>query len=205
MTIQEQENMLIRLVEENTQRECSNLLEEAGRRRKKMIRRAYKQARKHLHQAVKRERTRAISQIRSAEAELHTKRRALEQRKAESLLKESWPLLRTSLSKQWHTEQGRAGWISKCAREALKQIPAQQWIVQHPAECRESELAPFKTILKKESPHTIIETRPASDIEAGLIINAKNTFLDMSLEGLLKDRESIEGRLLALLYRKNQE
>ncbi len=41
--------------------------------------------------------------------------------------------------------------------------------------------------------------KTSDDIQAGLVMSAGKTFLDMSLPGLLRDRLNIEGRMLALL------
>jgi len=104
VSVEEQERKLITLVEEYRDRECSQLLDQANNTRQEMIRTAYRDARQHLHQAVERERARAISHIRSAEAELHTRRRAVEQREAESFLKQGWQILEQALMKQWHED-----------------------------------------------------------------------------------------------------
>ena len=42
-------------------------------------------------------------------------------------------------------------------------------------------------------------------IKAGMIIVASDTYLDMSLEGLLRDEKSLEARMLALRNRGKVE
>jgi hypothetical protein len=205
MNVQEHEQKLIALVEEYRDRECSELLEQARKTKQEMIRTAYRDARQHLHQAVERERAHAISRVRSAEAELHTKRRAVEQRVAESFLKEGWLLLRERLLKRWQGSESRLTWIDRCAVEAMKRLPLGQWVVQHPVDCRPEELAYFSNQITKRSEDIVIDMRVASEIEAGLVIGTSNTYLDMSLEGLFKDSESIEARMLALLNRSKEE
>lgn len=192
---------LIRLVQEYSEQECENLIEEARSRSDSMIRAAHGNARQHLHEAVERERARAVSRIRSAEAELHTRRRSVEQRVAESLLREGWNLLGEQLERRWNTPHGRQQWIMRCAREALDQLPVGKWTIQHPADCNRTDLDPFFTLVEKQAPKVSLEFMIESKIVAGLIIGTANTYLDMSLEGLLADRRSIEARLLALLSR----
>ena len=205
MSVQEHEQKLIALVEGYRDRECNEQFEQAHNTKQEMIRIAYRDARQHLHQAVERERARAISHVRSAEAELHTKRRAVEQRVAKSFLKEGWLLLRERLLKQWQDSEGRLTWIGRCAIEALKRLPTDHWTVQHPANCMPEELTHFSNLIAKELEGTVIDMLVTPEIEAGLLIGTNNTYLDMSLEGLLKDSRSVEARMLALLNRSEEE
>ena len=205
MSVQEHEQKLIALVEKYRDRECNEQLEQAHNTEQEMIRTAYRDARQHLHQAVERERARAISHVRSAEAELHTKRRAVEQRIAKSFLNEGWLLLREGLLKQWQDSEGRLTWIGRCAAEAMKRLPLDHWTVQHPADCLPEELTHFSKLIAKESENTVIDMQATPEIKAGLLIGASNTYLDMSLEGLLRDSGSVEARMLALLNRSKEE
>jgi len=205
VSVQEQERKLIALVEQYRNRECTKQFEQAHKTRQEMIRTAYRDARQHLHQAVERERAHAISQVRSAEAELHTKRRAVEQRLAESSLKEGWQLLGQGLLKQWQDSEGRLAWIERCAKEALKRLPRDHWTVQHPTDCTPKELTHFSDLITRESTDTVIDLQAVPAIKAGLVIGTSNTWLDMSLHGLLKDKKSVEARMLALFNRSEQE
>jgi len=205
MTVQEHEQKLIALVESYRDRECREQLEQARSTKQKMIRIAFQKARQHLHQAVERERARAVSHIRSAEAELHTKRRAVEQRVAQSFLKGGWLLLREGLLKRWQDNESRLTWIGQCAVEAMERLPMDHWTVKHPVDCTQEELTHFSNLVTKESGDIVIELLVDHEIEAGLVVGTSNTYLDMSLEGLLKDSESIEARMLALLNRSSEE
>jgi len=199
VSVEEQERKLITLVEEYRDRECSQLLDQANNTRQEMIRTAYRDARQHLHQAVERERARAISHIRSTEAELHTRRRAVEQREAESFLKQGWQILEQALMKQWSESEDRLGWLERCAEEALKRLPKGHWTVQHPEDCTPQELTHFSDLVTRGPADTTMDMQVVPAIKAGLVIGSSNARLDMSLEGLLKDTKSVEARMLALL------
>jgi hypothetical protein len=201
----EQEKNLIALIEAYRDRECKEQLDAADIKRQEMIQAAYADARVHLHQAVERERARAVSRIRSAEAELHTKRRAIEQHIARSFLKEGWQLLRNSLMQRWQDRQGRLNWIKRCASEALERLPLGRWTAHYPATCQPDEVSPFNDLIAQASKDTVIEMLADDKIKAGMIIVASDTYLDMSLEGLLRDEKSLEARMLALRNRGKVE
>ncbi len=205
MNTEEQEKKLMALIEEYRDRECNELIENAHSKCQEMIKAAHQDARGRVHQAVERERANAISRIRSAEAELHTKRRAMEQRLAEAVLTESWHLLEQGLKKRWGETDGRRAWIKRCAQEALLRLPRGRWEVKHPLDCRPDDLMLFRDMIAKESPDTRVEMSTVGEIEAGLMIGVNRTFLDMSLTGIIKDRVSLEGRILALLHKVGEE
>ena len=205
MNTEEQEQKLMALVEEYRDRECNELIENAHNKYREMVKAAHQDARGHVRQAVERERAIAISRIRSAEAELHTKRRAMEQRFAESVLTEGWHLLEQGLKKRWGEADGRRAWIKRCAQEALLRLPRGRWIVKHPLDCKPDELMLFSDMIAKESPNTRVETSAVGEIAAGLVIGANRTFLDMSLTGICRDRVNVEGRILALLHKVGEE
>jgi len=205
MNTEEQEQKLMALIEEYQDLECSELIEKARNKYREMIKAAHQDARGHVHRAVERERATAISRIRSAEAELHTKRRAMEQRFAESILTEGWSLLEQKLKKRWGESDGRRAWIKRCAQEALLRLPRGQWIVKHPLDCNPDELMLFSDMIAKESPDITVEMSAVGEIEAGLVIGANRTFLDMSQTGICMDRVSVEGRMLALLHKVGEE
>lgn len=199
MKMKEQADRLLALVEENQQRACRKLLDEGREKHRQLVKAAQHNAREHVREAVERERARAISRIRSAEAELHTKRRAKEQRVAELLLAEGWALLEQSLRRRWQDPEGRRAWIRRCAREAILWLPSGHWKVEHPGDCVAADLAPFTGLVAEQLPGTAVEMAAAAGLAAGMVISTDKTFLDMSLGGFFQDRANVEGRMLALL------
>lgn len=200
MEIAEQTERLLALVEENQRQECRSLLDQARAKRRQLIDAAHQSAREHVHETVGRERARAISCIRSAEAELHTRRRAQAQRVAESLLAEGWTLLEQSLRKRWLDTDGRRAWIQRCAQEAVLRLPSGHWRVGHPGDCAPADLSLFSGFVAGQSPGTEVEMAIVAELEAGMVISIDRTSLDMSLGGFTRDRVNIEGRILALLH-----
>ena len=199
MTTGEQERELIALVEGYRQRTCTEFITQAHNTRKELIHNTYREARERLHQAVERERSRANLRLRTAIAELHTKRRAVEQRYAQALLQASWNLLADGLRKRWLNMEGRRAWIYRCALTAIQNLPATEWTVKHPLDCDSASLDYLQAQIAKESSAITLILQATGDIEAGLIIISGDTHLDISLQGLLRDKKAVEARILALM------
>ncbi|MBT3204956.1 MAG: hypothetical protein HOM14_01980 [Gammaproteobacteria bacterium] len=205
MNNNDHEARLIALVEENKDQECQKLMQNAQSYCQEMLKTEYSNAQDQVHRAVLTERDRAISMIHSAEAELHTRQRANNQQIVQSLLKVGWGYLEKALIDKWQQAKGRRSWIKKCAREALIRLPASDnWVVQHPSDTSSDDLTLFKKIISEKFPDTRCEMT-CCDIQAGLVMSAGKTFLDMSLAGLLQDRQNIEGRMLALLHKVGEQ
>ena len=205
MNSKDQEAKLIALVDEYKDQECRKLMDNAQSYCRELLETEYQNAKRQVHQAVQSERERAISLIRSAEAELHTRQRANNQRIAQSLLKVGWGHLEKALTNKWQQPDGRRAWITKCAKEALIRLPAADcWVIKHPHDTHPEDLALFKNLISEKFPNTQCDMT-GSDIKAGLVMSAGKTFLDMSLAGLLRDRLNIEGRMLALLHKESEQ
>jgi vacuolar-type H+-ATPase subunit H len=205
MSLEQQKQDLIALVDEYRERECQAVLDKAREKQREMISNAYRDARRLVHKVAKRERSRASIQVRGVEAELHTKVRALQQRVARSLLQEGWMLLKASLLSNWHNGETRLSWIKKCADEACARLNSGQWRVVHPVDTPAEELDQFVSWVHEELPDAQLTLQVGDDVKAGLIIHSQGIMLDMSIDGLLKDRTAIEGRMLALMRKVGQE
>ncbi len=205
MNIRDQQVKLIALVDEFRDQECRKLMESARLKCRHIVKAEYHNAKQQVHQAVRSERERAISMIRSAEAELHTRHRAKHQRFAQSLLKVGWTRLEQVLLEKWLQPDERRCWIKSCAKEAINRLPsADCWFVQYPADMTEDDLSLFKNIVSEWYPELSYEMSE-SDIQAGLVMSANQTFLNMSLAGILRDRQNIEGRILALFQQEGEQ
>ncbi len=203
MTVEEQESQLTALVEEYRKRECRNALEKARGKAARLTRQAYKEAREHLHQAVVKERRRAIARIHAAQAELQTKRRLHAQRAAFATLETGWEQLESRLRECWEDEAGRKSWTAAVIREAWVRLPRQEWLVYHPTSWPAEEILNFARDVSVSLEHPP-GFRPDPAIEAGLIVASGTTSLNVSLRGLLADRGTVEARLLALMALERQ-
>jgi len=199
MNTESQALKLIALLGGYRDEECNQLLQQAEEKSRLMINAAHRDAREHVHQAVQRERLRALKRIRSAEARLHTQRRASRQRVIEAALSEGWQLLQQGLIEHWRQPASRQCWIQRCARESLRLLADGDWQVTHPADLPQQDQQLFEQLVSAAHRSIRLKMVVSEDISAGLTAEADSTVLDMSVDGLLNDREMIEGRFLALL------
>ena len=81
--------------------------------------------------------------------------------------------------------------------EALRRLERGDWLVRHAPGLPEAEQGEAEERARREA-EISLRFRADDGVVAGLIINAKGAVLDMSLNGLLRDRAPVEARLLAL-------
>jgi vacuolar-type H+-ATPase subunit E/Vma4 len=197
MNIEQREQGLLKLVDDYREQECRRLLDEARTQARELRRQAYARERAALHQRVTAERARAQGLIQAAEAELATReRRRVEQTDA-ALVDAAWPRLVDALKARWNNTETRRAWVGHALGEALRRLERGDWLVRHAPGLPEAEQGEAEERARREAE---ISLRFGVDdgVVAGLIINAKGAVLDMSLNGLLRDRAPVEARLLAL-------
>ena len=198
MSLEDQEQALLGLVEDFRRAECQRLREKARREAATLLRQARQEARARVHRAIMRERETAASRIRAAQAALEARRRVSRQRRSMALLAAAWPRLAPALRARWQTVDGRRTWVDAALRQALQQLPAGHWKIRCPQGWPQDERDDVVVGLTQrlgEAPELLSD----ATVEAGLVIESGAACLDASLKGLLADRESIEARILAAL------
>jgi len=198
MNVRDREKALMDLVEEYREVECGRILKRANRQVSVLIGRVYKEQRRLLHERVVTERRRVESRIRAAEAEFQTARRRHRQQASFAILEVGWRRLEPCLTSRWKDPRWRRQWVDAALQNALIKLPREGWIIRHPPdwEPKEQEAAVMDLTNRLKSP-PVFESRQS--LRAGLIIESAGTLLDATPDGLLKDRNAIEARLLALL------
>lgn len=198
MSVTEREQELLRVVRGYQEAECARLLEAALKEGERLIREAWKEGHRRLHRVVTEERERARSRVRSAEAELSTRRRMHEQRSNLALLNEAWEGIRAELRRQWADPVERRRWVEQVLAEAAGSLPPGPRTLTYPPRwpAAERQAAARALTLTAGAPP---EEREDPGLEAGLVVTSGHARLDASLGGLLADRPAVEARLLALL------
>ena len=202
MNVAEREQELLAVVREYQDGECARVLESALKEGDRLIREGWNEARRRLRRVVSEERERARNQLRSAEAELSTRKRMHDQRSSLALLTEAWGDLRTELVHQWSDPEGRRRWVRRVMAEAKASLPPGPKTLTHPSGWPQTELMEAALALAGEDgdqPPTFVED---PRLEAGLVVVSGHARLDASLAGLLADRPAVEAQLLALLDRR---
>ncbi len=208
MNSDEREQGLLKLVGDYREQECRRILGEAEGRARELRRMAFARQRVALHQSIIAERARAQSLIQAAEAERATRERRRSEQRDAALMRAAWPLLQQALVARWQAADTRRRWVALAFGEASRRLPADGWLVRHPAAWSALELEPsaesaqgdvlgmdaLETDDQPEPPRFIVD----DTIVAGLIISAGGAELDMSLGGLLRDRARIDARMIAI-------
>lgn len=186
---------LLKLVEQNRERRCTEILEQAGRQAEDIVRQAYRNARTRLHQAVEDERQRTRQRLATARAELLSRHRQHWHRLARELLDAAWQRLEPALERRWQEDSSRAQWVDSLVTQALERMPAGTWHIAHPPDWDEREREDVVTrVTEQDGEPPVFEAD--STIRAGLRITTDGVCLDGTCQGLLRDRASIEARLI---------
>ncbi len=193
MSLGQQEQALLALVEEYRAAECSRLQAEAETEAAALLHSARREARQRVHHAVERARERAALRIRGGEAELDTRRREHRQRLGWALLSIARGQLEEALMSRWSRADSRRSWIEAAAARALASLPAGPLMVVHPPDWPESE----RSTLVSRARDREVSFRVDPGLRAGLFISSGGTSLDATVAGLLADTQAVDADLLA--------
>jgi hypothetical protein len=195
----ERERSLLALVAEYRDQECRRILDDAGRRAAKLIHDTYGRQRDALHRRVVAERSRAVGLIQAARAEAATRERRRSEAIDSTMIALAWPRLRAALAARWADPQGRRGWVESALGQALRRLPPGDWCIRHPGDWPAAEQDRLAEAVRA---HAGVPPDLLADpgIDAGLVIASGNALLDATLDGLLRDREQVRARLLALWH-----
>ncbi len=198
MKVRDRERDLLKLIEEDRDRECGQLLKRAREEASELLRQTYRRERRDLHRRLVDERARARARIEAAAAEMATHRRQRADKAHFALLAAAWPRLRERLSARWLQPETRRCWADRHLAQALRILPHRAWTIRYAPGWSLQERQAFEEALARDldDPPGFVED-PA--IGAGFVIQTPGASLDASLEGLLADRRALEARLLGLL------
>jgi F0F1-type ATP synthase membrane subunit b/b' len=189
---------LLEVVEKHREEECSKLIEQARARSRKIVRAAFSDARRRLHQDIVNTREDTRKQLASAEAQYQTQLRLARQELDQKLLATAWLSLYEALIRLWQDPETRKGWIRDCIKQASHILIEQDWVIECPIDWSEDECIEIrKRLIEERGDQIIFQTKPS--IYAGLRITAGNSCVDGTVEGLLRQRTRIEELLLAAI------
>lgn len=192
---------LLQLVEEHREKRCRDIIQQAHEQAATLVRQAHYQARARMHESIQQERTHWRTKIDETRAHLETRQRQRRQQANRLLLKQGWEKLHEVLIERWQKPDQRSSWVEALAQQAMMRLPTKAWRIEHPAGWPSEEQLHFSekvaTYTGGQSP-IFVETH---EIVAGLRILADGACLDGTLEGLLRNRNAIEGHLLAEISR----
>ena len=189
---------LLEVVEKHRKERCQTLLDEADAQARQLRKRAWREGRTRLHQAVLDNRELLRRQLASAQARQQTQLRMQRQREDQALLERTWLLLYDKLQQRWQQADSRRLWIDELLVQAAATLIDPHWHIEHPADWPQTEQDSMATRLHAELGQApVFSVQPG--ITAGLNICAGDACIDATTRGLLQARERIEAMMLAAL------
>ena len=200
MTLDSRTQALLALVEgdRNSRREA--ILAEARGRARALLAQAHADARARVREAFVEERSRARERVAAAQANLSTRRRLHEQRRAAALLALGWQRLPAELRQRWQDAAPRRLWVDAIVAAAARALPHAPWAVVHGADWPAAEREALGARMAAElamAPTFVAD----AGITAGLRIAAAGNVIDGTLAGLVNDRSEVGAQLLRRLER----
>ncbi|MBF0310856.1 MAG: hypothetical protein HQL56_15150 [Magnetococcales bacterium] len=184
---------LLRLIDEQRQKRCEEMLQEARRQADEIVRRAHREARGRMRQAVGVERALMLRTVERAKSRMEAENRRRHLRQTTKMLSQARSLLEEAMRRRWADPVSRLAWLAMVVQTAKRHLPAEAvWLCQHPPGFDAGELtASFGAVRWSNEPD---ET-----LTAGVRVGLGQTWIDGSLESILGDRQAMEARLLDLL------
>jgi hypothetical protein len=187
---------LLEVVERDRDQRCAEITGQARSEARRVIAQAWGAERARLHLEVLETRAAVRHQLLLAQGSLETRRRQARQQADRRLLEQAWPLLREALLRRWRQPETRQAWVEALITQALKRLVDSPWKVEHPSDWPAAERHAVEARLNQVlDPLPVFVAEPA--LRAGIRVQAGNSVVDGSCDGLLRDRLGIEARLLA--------
>lgn len=189
---------LLGLLEESGEQQCRTLRSESQVRLADLRRKAFARARQRVSAAIAEERKRMNQAIGRVEAEVETTLRRRLLAHDQALVNEGRRLLAEALRRRWQDPEAREAWADALLDQAAGVVLARDWRIKCPLDWPSAEQT--RTVRRAAELHGArIEVDLSESLEAGLKLDSGGLVVDMSLEGVLMDRNSIDGALLDLV------
>ena len=198
MSLDRQVRAMIRVAEEYRAERCSALLESAAGKAKRIMAQAQAAARNSLRAALTETREELDVALAEAETELVSLRRVDAQKRLAAALEACLPALQRALRGRWQSPSGRTAWVRQHLAVAIAVLPPTGWRIHHPPSWPAAERdATHRWLRDAGIGEALFEADPG--LEAGIRVRCGPNLLDATFDGLLADRDLINGRLLHYL------
>jgi hypothetical protein len=194
--LEDQAQAMIDELRQHATARCKEVQDTARQEAQGLVRDAWRTARGRLHQAVQAERDRRTNALARASARLDTTARERAQARVSVLLTESRTVMVEELQRLWRDERTRRAWCDNLIAQGIDSLGRGGWVVEHPPDLAPEEIVvPAGDTEGRSGNEPVL--RACDDIAAGLRIRTPGACLDGTIDGLLADRGTIEGRVLA--------
>ena len=191
-----QADKLVEALRSHGESRCRELQQDAGRRAEALLGDSRRKLLARGRQAVAEERLRRVAALQQARNRVQAEGDRRRQQLYATVLREGWPLLVRELQQRWASENGRRAWCRSVLDEAVAALPPDGWSIEHPQDLPADDCRWLAGRLGT------LDVRNAalhgdSGCPAGLRITRESACVDATIDGLLRQRERIEGQLLA--------
>lgn len=187
---------LLGVVVENREKRCKEAREIARVQAGEIIKQAHTRSRARMKTHINSLREKYRFRVSAAQAHNQTRLRQQHQKADRAALDEAWPLLHEAMLALWKTPDSRQQWLDAAIVSASSILLQHDWHIEHPKDLSEEEHRKLKHDIAHHK-GKVIKLVERDDIGAGIRISAHGTVIDATLEGLLKHKTAIEGRLIA--------
>jgi hypothetical protein len=185
-------------------RRCRDIESAVGHKADQLLAESRDRMRKRMHKAVVEERQRRETALLDARHRIETARRRRVQREYREFLQDAAPMLAAELERRWRDVESRRSWCETAIGEAAARLAGDTWTVEHPGEWSGDDTKWLERAFElRELPRPVL--REDTAIVAGLRIRLGSACLDATTDGLLANRRTVEGRLLAAWERQMPE
>ncbi len=197
MSVASRTDELLALIAAHRDTGCETVLDQARQRAGAALSDAAAAARRRMREAFAQERRHAAERVGAAQARLDTRRRILDQHRAQALLAAAWQRLPAALQDRWQDPRLRAAWVTQATNSARGLLGTGAWRIAHPTDWPVAEQRALEAGLRGQG--IGVEFNPDVTISAGLRIHAGPNLIDGTSQGLLADRAEIGARVLYAL------
>lgn len=184
--------------------ECSAVASDARAEAEAILKRAHKDARIKVHEAVEHERRAAIRDIGKMQARIDTDKRQRLQTSELTYLDEAWKTLRDTIQQRWDDPEDRAQWVASVVTHTAENLQPGSWVIEHPEGWDTKEMDPHLDSIEDNSGDQPAY-RPDASMSSGLRVHVGEAVLDASPGGILADQDHISALLLAELFQVKEQ
>lgn len=187
---------LLGIVVENREKRCTEVRNNAWQQAREIIRQAHTKSRARMHRHINALRDKQRQRVSSAIARNQTLLRQQHQKADRAIIDMAWPMLREAMQALWNVTASRQNWLDAVMASAADRLLQPDIRIEHSLNMSEQELSRIKQQWFKSNGNEP-DLLGCEDIDAGIRIIAQGTVIDATLDGLLKQRTSIEALLMA--------
>jgi hypothetical protein len=187
---------LLQRVTSDREQRCTALRSAADSQARQLVATARAEALANVRKAITQERARIDQGLRQAEARAELEARRHKQHESQALLATMWAEVAGVLETRWSDAVQRRAWIAAAMKAAGALLCGRAWHIEHGAGWSDGERREAEDLARQHGSGTV-EWLLDAGIHAGVKIRAERVCIDVTVAGLLVQRDEIESAFLA--------